>query len=139
MSVATKAVFIVGAKRTPFGAFGGSLKAITATDLAVHSSKAAIKEANISADKIDETFMGNVISSSLDASYLSRHVALKSGVPIKSPCLTLNRLCGSGFEAVCQGAEAIIQVRTAYIKLRSIINGFKCTIGTFINYSLWWN
>ncbi len=51
--------------------------------------------------------MGNVAQTSLDASYLSRHVSLKSGNPIATPALTINRLCGSGFEAVCLGAEAI--------------------------------
>jgi acetyl-CoA acyltransferase 2 len=112
MSLAQKAVYIVGAKRTPFGAFGGKLKAITATDLAVHSSKAALAHANVAPEHVDETFFGNVIGSSLDSSYLSRHVALKSGVPVKSPSLTLNRLCGSGFETVCLGTEAIQQVMT---------------------------
>lgn len=92
MSVAKAAVFIVGAKRTPFGAFGGKLKHLTGTDLAVHSSKAALANAHLTGSHVDETFFGNVISSSLDASYLSRHVALKSGAPIKSPCLTINRL-----------------------------------------------
>jgi acetyl-CoA acetyltransferase len=51
--------------------------------------------------------MGNVIGSSPDSSYLSRHVALKSGAPVCTPALTINRLCGSGFETVCLGAEAI--------------------------------
>lgn len=110
MSAAKKAIFIVGAKRTPFGKFGGSLKHLTATDLAVHSSKAAIAHANIPAEKIDETFMGNVISSSTDAAYLARHCALRSGVPIPAPSLGINRLCGSGFETVCLGAESIILV-----------------------------
>ena len=110
MSVASKAVFIVGAKRTPFGSFGGKLKTFSATDLAVHSSKAALAQAGLSGDKIDETFFGNVMASSLDGTYLSRHVALKSGVPVPAPALTVNRLCGSGFEAVCIGTEAILQV-----------------------------
>lgn len=112
MSVAKKAIFIVGAKRTPFGAFGGSLKHLSATDLAVHSSKAAIAHAGIAPEKIDETFMGNVIASSLDAAYLARHVALKSGLQIKTPSLGINRLCGSGFETVVQGAESIILGRS---------------------------
>lgn len=115
MSIATKGVFILGAKRTPFGAFGGKLKNISATDLAVLSSKAAIAEAGIDASKIDETFFGNVISSSLDACYLSRHVALKSGLNISSPALTVNRLCGSGFETVCLGAEAVLQSRSSIV------------------------
>lgn len=92
MSVAKQAIFIVGAKRTPFGTFGGKLKTFTATDLAVHSSKAALAQAGLSADKVGETFMGNVIGSSMDSAYLARHVALKSGAPISAPSLSLNRL-----------------------------------------------
>ena len=107
MSLARSAIYIVGAKRTPFGAFGGKLKHLTATELAVLSSKAALAEAKLSGDKVDDCYMGNVIQSAKDAAYLARHVALKSGAPIKSPALTVNRLCGSGFEAVCLGAEAI--------------------------------
>jgi len=113
MSAARKAVYVVGAKRTPFGAFGGKLKQITATDLAVLSSKAALAQAKLSPEKVDETFMGNVIGSSLDYAYLARHVALKSGVPVPSPSLTVNRLCGSGFETTCLGVEAIEQGRSS--------------------------
>lgn len=83
------------------------MKHLSATELATHSSIAALAEANIPGSKVDETFFGNVIQSSLDAAYLARHVALKAGAPVISPALTLNRLCGSGFEAVCLGAEAI--------------------------------
>lgn len=104
---ARTAIYIVGAKRTPFGAFGGKLKNLTSTELATHASLAALNHANISGSKIDETFYGNVTQSSLDATYLSRHVALKVGAPILSPALTINRLCGSGFEAACLGAESI--------------------------------
>lgn len=106
-------IFIVGAKRTPFGAFGGKLKGFSGTDLAVHASKAALTQANISAEKVEEVFCGNVIASSLDAAYLSRHVALKSGTPISTPAITINRLCGSGFETVCLGAESIMLGRSS--------------------------
>lgn len=116
MSAARKAIYIVGAKRTPFGAFGGKLKTISATDLAVHSSVAALNQANVPASRIQETFVGNVIASSLDAAYLARHVALKSGAPVASPALTLNRLCGSGFESVCLAAEAMEQVKNVTSK-----------------------
>lgn len=60
MTFARSAVFIVGAKRTAFGTYGGKLKSISATDLAVHTSKAALKHAGLAADKVDETFFGNV-------------------------------------------------------------------------------
>eukprot|EP01038_Epipyxis_sp_PR26KG_P004547 gene4547-6418_t len=112
MSAAKVGVYIIGAKRTAFGSFGGSLKSLTATKLAAITATAALEQAKLDSSKVDETFYGNVISSSLDAPYLSRHAALMAGVPIASPALTLNRLCGSGFEAVCLGVEAIIQGRS---------------------------
>lgn len=92
------------------------MKNLTATDLAVHSSKAAIAHAKVDPTKIDESFFGNVTQSSLDATYLARHVALRSGLSVPAPALTVNRLCGSGFEAVCLGAEAIDMER-AHITL----------------------
>lgn len=100
-------LFIVAAKRTPFGAFGGALKTISATELGVVSTKAALAQADLDPTNIDTCFFGNVIQSSSDAAYLARHVALKSGCSLDTPALTLNRLCGSGFETVIQGATAI--------------------------------
>src|SRR5210317_236297 len=100
-------IFIVAAKRTPFGAFGGSLKKLTATELAHHATQAAISSANLDPSTIDAVYFGNVIQSSSDAAYLARHVGLKCGVPVSAPALTINRLCGSGFETVIQGAKSI--------------------------------
>jgi len=100
-------IFIVAAKRTPFGSFGGKLKHLTATDLAVHSSLAAIAEAKLDAKLIDTSIFGNVAQSSVDAAYLARHVALRSGARVDSVALTLNRLCGSGFQAVISAALEI--------------------------------
>ena len=100
-------IFVVAAKRTPFGAFGGSLKKLTATELGYHATQAAISQGNIDPSTIDAVYFGNVIQSSSDAAYLARHVGLKCGVPIKHSSLTINRLCGSGFETVIQGAKAI--------------------------------
>jgi acetyl-CoA acyltransferase 2 len=101
-------VVVLSGKRTGFGTFGGSLKDLTATDLGVVSSKAAIEAAGITADQIDHTFVGNALQTSADAIYLARHVALRAGVPQEKPALTVNRLCGSGFEAVVQGAKEIV-------------------------------
>jgi acetyl-CoA acyltransferase 2 len=100
-------IFIVAAKRTPFGSFGGSFKSVSATELGVVATKAALAQASIDPVLIDSVFFGNVIPSSKDAAYLSRHVGLKSGIPIHTPALTVNRLCGSGFETVIQGANSI--------------------------------
>jgi len=101
-------VVVLSGKRTGFGTFGGSLKDFTATDLGVVSSAAAIEAAGISADQVDHTFIGNALQTSSDAIYLARHVALRAGVPQEAPSLTLNRLCGSGFEAIVQGAKEIV-------------------------------
>ena len=101
-------VVVLSGKRTGFGTFGGSLKDFTATDLGAISSAAAIDAAGISADQVDHTFFGNALQTSADAIYLARHVALRAGVPQEKGALTVNRLCGSGFEAIVQGAKEII-------------------------------
>ena len=103
-----KDIVVLSGKRTPFGTFGGSLKSFTATDLGVFSSVAAIEAAGVAPDQIDHTFIGNALQTSSDAIYLARHVALRSGIPQESPALTVNRLCGSGFEAIVQGAKEIL-------------------------------
>ncbi len=100
-------VFLSG-KRTGFGTFGGSLKEFTATDLGVVSSVAAIEAAGIGPEQVEHTFFGNALQTSADAIYLARHVALRAGVPDERPALTVNRLCGSGFEAIVQGAKEIL-------------------------------
>ena len=99
---------VLSGKRTGFGTFGGSLKDFTATDLGVISSEAAIEAAGVPSDQVDHTFFGNALQTSADAIYLARHVALRAGVPLEKPALTLNRLCGSGFEAIVQGAKEIV-------------------------------
>ncbi|KAI6231162.1 3-ketoacyl-CoA thiolase, mitochondrial [Aphelenchoides besseyi] len=103
-----KDLFIVSAKRTAFGTFGGSLKTKTATDLAEHAARAAIGSAQIKPEKIDHVIFGNVIQSSKDAAYLARTVGLRVEVPIETPAVTTNRLCGSGFEAIIEGARQIL-------------------------------
>lgn len=100
-----KAIYIVGAKRTPFGAFGGSLAKVSAVDLGVIATKGALGD--IDPNIIDQCYFGNVIQTGNDAAYLARHIALKSGTKISTPALTINRLCGSGFESVIQGVNAI--------------------------------
>ena len=103
----TDIVFLSG-RRTGFGTFGGSLKDFTATDLGVLSSVAAMEAAGVEPAQVDHTFFGNALQTSADAIYLARHVALRAGVPDERPALTVNRLCGSGFEALVQGAKEIL-------------------------------
>ncbi|MCB0394709.1 MAG: acetyl-CoA C-acetyltransferase [Bdellovibrionales bacterium] len=94
-----KSVYILGAKRTPFGTFGGALKDVSATDLTVSCSKAAISQSGIDPKSIDHVVIGNVVQSASDSIYLPRHVGLKCEIPTDVPALGINRLCGSGFQS----------------------------------------
>lgn len=103
-----ESIVIVAAKRTAFGAMQGAVKGVNANDLAVHASKAAIAQAGISPEAIGHVVVGNVMQTSADAIYCARHVGLKAGLPITTPALTVNRLCGSGFQAIINGAEQLL-------------------------------
>ncbi|RYE90368.1 MAG: acetyl-CoA C-acetyltransferase [Myxococcales bacterium] len=105
--MAQKEIVIVAAKRTAFGTLLGSLKGVSATDLAVHAAKAALAQSGVKPEEIGHVVVGNVIQSSADAIYCARHVGLKSGLPIPTPAVTVNRLCGSGFEAIVQAAHLL--------------------------------
>jgi acetyl-CoA C-acetyltransferase/acetyl-CoA acyltransferase 2 len=97
-------IVILAAKRTPFGTFGGSLKDLSATDLGVHAARAALAQAGVPAEDFGQVVIGNVAQTSADAIYLARHVGLRAGLPDRVPALAVNRLCGSGFEALVQAA-----------------------------------
>ncbi|MBI2378840.1 MAG: acetyl-CoA C-acetyltransferase [Deltaproteobacteria bacterium] len=101
-------IVVLSAKRTPFGTFGGSLKDQSATDLAVIASEAAILASNVSKDRFDHVVFGNVLQSSADAIYLARHVGLRAGLPEAVPAYVVNRLCGSGFQAIVSAAELVM-------------------------------
>ncbi|MCK1981423.1 MULTISPECIES: acetyl-CoA C-acetyltransferase [Peribacillus] len=99
-------VVIVGAARTPVGAFGGSLANVSAVDLGVVAAKEAIKRANISADMIDEVLVGNILSAGLGQN-VARQVAIHAGIPETTPAMAINKLCGSGLRTVIMGAQFI--------------------------------
>lgn len=101
-------LWFLSGKRTAFGAFGGSLRELTATDLAVETARAALTQARVSPEDIEHVVYGNVMQTSSDAIYLPRHVGLKSGVPQAVGALGVNRLCGSGFQAFITAAEMIL-------------------------------
>lgn len=108
MSALLRGVFITAAKRTPLGTFGGRLKDLSAINLGVVSSKAALEAASVPPELINSVTVGNVIqSSTIDGAYISRTLALMCDIPKEVPCLTVNRLCGSGFQAVVTGAQEI--------------------------------
>lgn len=101
-------IVILSGVRTPFGTFGGALRDYSAVDLTVVAAKAALERARVAADQIDHAIFGNVIQSTSDTVYFARHVALKSGCRQETPALTVNRLCGSGFQAIVNGAQEIL-------------------------------
>lgn len=104
---AQEKIYLVQGKRTPFGKFGGSLKDVTPVDLAVHASKALISEIKLDPAKIDQVILGSVVSSSTDTMYGGRHLALKIGCRQETPGVVINRLCGSGIEAILSAARLI--------------------------------
>lgn len=105
---ARREVVFLSGKRTPFGAFGGSLKDFTATELGTLSGRAALDASGVSPEDVDHVFYGNAQQTSSDAIYLARHVALGVGCREGVPALTVNRLCGSGFQAMVSGAQEIL-------------------------------
>jgi len=104
----THDIVFLSAVRTPFGTYGGSLRDIPVVDFTVVAAKAAIERAGIAATDVDATIFGNVLYTAADSIYFSRHVALKSGCRTEAPALTVNRLCGSGFQSVVNGAQDIL-------------------------------
>jgi len=100
-------VFILGGARTPMTTHVGALKDFSAIDLGAIASKAALERSGAQPAWIDHVVFGNVQQSSVDAHYGARHVGLKAGLPIEVPALTVNRLCGSGIQAVISGAQQI--------------------------------
>jgi acetyl-CoA acyltransferase 2 len=100
-------VFLSGV-RTGYGDFGGMLKNFSATQLGVVAAQHAVDRSGVKPEAIDHVVFGNAQQTSADAIYLARHIGLKAGLPIETPAVTINRLCGSGFEAIIQGAQQIL-------------------------------
>jgi acetyl-CoA acyltransferase 2 len=90
------------------GAFGGSLRGLSATDLGVIAAEAALERAGTPTEEVGHVVFGNALQTSSDAIYLARHVGLRAGLPHDTPALTVNRLCGSGFQAIIGGAMEIM-------------------------------
>ena len=109
-------VFIVGGARTPMTDYVGALKDISALELGAIAARAAFARTGVRPEWIDHTVIGNVLQTSADAIYGARHVALKAGVPVDKPALTVNRLCGSGIQAAVSGAQ-LVQLGEAHVVL----------------------
>jgi acetyl-CoA acetyltransferase family protein len=100
-------VLIVGGARTPMIDYVGALKDVSALELGAIASRGAFEKYGVRPEWIDHAVFGNVLQTSADAIYGARHVALKAGVPVDVPALTVNRLCGSGIQAAVSGAQMI--------------------------------
>ena len=101
-------IVILEGARTPMAEYNGAFSDVSAIDLGVHAAREAMKRSNTDPKEIDHVIFGNALQTSGDAIYGARHVALKSGVPKEIPALTVNRLCGSGFESIVQAAHRIL-------------------------------
>lgn len=99
---------IIDGARTPFGKFGGGLKDLSSVQLGVIAAEEAIRRAGVNKEDFDHVVFGNVVQAGADAPYLARHIGIRSGLPIASPALTVNRLCGSGLQAVVNAAQQIL-------------------------------
>jgi acetyl-CoA acetyltransferase family protein len=103
----TDVVIIAGA-RTPMARYTGIFSDVSAIDLGAHASKAAVQRSGVDPGEVDQVVFGNVIQTSADAIYGARHVGLKAGLKVETPAVTVNRLCGSGIEAVVQAGQRLL-------------------------------
>jgi len=101
-------IAIVSGARTPFGRYCGKLKDFTAQELGAIAAKAAIERSGVKPEEFDHAVFGNAQQTSGDALYGARHVGLRTGLPIEVPALTVNRLCGSGMQAIVNAAHMIM-------------------------------
>ena len=99
--------YVVDGARTAFGSFGGALKDVSSHGMGVVAAEGALARSKVDPGKVDNVVMGNVVQTHRGAPYLARHVALDAGVPVETPALTLNRLCGSGLQAVVSATQSI--------------------------------
>jgi acetyl-CoA C-acetyltransferase len=101
-------VYVVSAVRTPVGAFGGSLKNKTPAELGTLVSAEAIRRATLPCEAVDLSVFGMVLTTEPADAYIARLAAVKAGVPVESPALTVNRLCGSGLQAIISAAQSLM-------------------------------
>ena len=115
-------IVILGAARTAIGTFGGSLAGTSPIDLAATAAAAAIARAGIAPDQVGTTVFGHVINTEPRDMYLSRVAAMQAGVPESVPAMNVNRLCGSGLQAIVSGAQALMLGDAAF----ALVGGAEC-------------
>jgi acetyl-CoA acetyltransferase family protein len=114
--MAAKEVVIVAGARTPMARYMGELKKISALELGAVAAAEAVKRSGVAPEDLDHVVMGNALQTSGDALYGARHVGLKAGLPVTTPALTVNRICGSGVQAIVTAAQ-MIQLEEAALAL----------------------
>ncbi|CAB3244302.1 unnamed protein product [Arctia plantaginis] len=109
MASPTKAIFIIGAKRTPFCNYGGPLRELPASYAFASAAKDAIQTAKLDSSYIDNTIVGNInFLSQCDGGKTPRYCGIYSGVPLSSPALGVNKVCGTGLQAIITSAVDIL-------------------------------
>jgi acetyl-CoA acyltransferase 2 len=104
----TRDLVLVDGLRTPMAEYGGSFADLSAIELGAHAARALLDRLGVEGSEIDHAVVGNALQTSPDAIYGARHVALQAGLPKEVPALTVNRLCGSGIQAVISGAQLVL-------------------------------
>src|SRR5947199_8203894 len=102
-------VFVLSAVRTPIGKYGGGLASVPPCDLAASVIREVVSRAGVTADDVGHVVFGNVIHTEVRDMYISRVAALNGGLNQETPALTVNRLCGSGMQAIVSAAQALMQ------------------------------
>ena len=104
----TREVVVLSGARTAIGGFGGSLKDYPPSELAALCVREAVSRAEIEPGEVGHVVFGNIIHTDSHDHYLARVAGVKGGLPVEAPALTLNRLCGSGLQAIITAAQAIM-------------------------------
>lgn len=115
-------IHILSGARTAIGSFGGTLAGTPPIDLAAHAARATMERAGIAPDQIGTTVFGHVINTEPRDMYLSRVAAMQAGVPETAPAMNVNRLCGSGLQAIVSGAQSLLLGEAAF----ALVGGAEC-------------
>jgi acetyl-CoA acyltransferase 2 len=121
----TDAVILHGA-RTPMARYTGAFDQTSAIDLGAAAGREAVKRAGANPAEFDHVVFGNVMQTSADGLYGARHVGLKAGLPVETPAVTVNRLCGSGIESISQAAQRILLGEASLVLAGGMENMSQC-------------
>jgi len=119
-------IVIVAGARTPMARYNGAFADTTAIDLGAAAAREAIRRSGANPAEFDHVVLGNVMQTSSDAIYGARHVGLKAGLPVSTPAVTVNRLCGSGIEAISQAAQRILLGEASLVLAGGMENMSQC-------------